>query len=406
VKRNFIIFGIWACILLFGSFFATAQTPSNPTKNHAFTLVIDPGHGGHDPGALGKKVKEKDIALAIAIKLGEYIEKNYPDVRIIFTRKSDKFIELYKRAQIANENKADLFISIHCNASPSAVAYGTETFVMGLHKSQANLDVAKKENAAILLEENYTDKYDGFDPNSPEANIIFSLYQNAFLDQSLSLASQVQYQFRERAKRTDRGVKQAGFLVLYRITMPGILVEAGFLSNPAEEEYLSSESGQEYIASALFRAFRDYKEQHDEITNGKDHPSQNNNLANEQPANKPQVIENNKPANTDKEKNLSPEKKPQTVKNDEIVFKVQFATTSVKKEINAPEFEGLEEVSYYQQDGLYKYTVGCVKSLEDATLIQGEVHKKGFKDAFVVAFIGDKRISPSEAINILKTRKP
>lgn len=394
-----------------------AQRAATSHKDHAFTVVIDPGHGGKDPGAVGKKVKEKDIVLAIALKLGSYIEKNMPDVKIIYTRKTDEFIELYKRAQIANENKADLFVSIHCNASPSAVAYGTETFVMGLHRSQANLEVAKKENAAILLEENYIDKYDGFDPNSPEANVIFSLFQNAFLDQSLTLASQVQYQFRERAKRVDRGVKQAGFLVLYRITMPGILVEAGFLSNPKEEEFLASESGQDYIASSLFRAFRDYKEQHDESFNGK--PQVTAEPASSTPSSKPEVVEtkpaptqNPKPQEKPKEKDKpqtpaarNPQAVQSTPNQGEVFFKVQFATTSVKKELNAPEFSGLEEVDFYFQDGLFKYTVGKVKSLEDATLIQGEVQKKGFKDAFVVAFLDDKRISPSEAIKILNSRK-
>ena len=222
-------------------------------------VVIDAGHGGDDPGAVGKKSKEKDNALSIALKLGKCIKDNLPEVQVIYTRSTDKFVELYKRARIANEEKADLFISIHCNSTKKPESTGTETWVMGLHKSQANLEVAKKENSTILLENDYSQQYDGFDPNSPEANIIFSLYQNVYLDQSLILASKIQNQFTNKVGRVNRGVKQAGFLVLYKTTMPGVLVETGFISNPAEEEYLISEKGQTQIASAIFRAVREYK---------------------------------------------------------------------------------------------------------------------------------------------------
>ena len=219
------------------------------------------------------KAKEKDIALTIALMVGHYIEKNYPNVSVIYTRREDKFIELFQRAEIANKNKADLFISIHCNASPSANPYGVETYVMGLNKSEANLAVAKKENSSILLEDDYKRKYDGFDPNSPEAYIIFSLYQNAFLDQSLSLASKIEKQF-EKAGRFDRGVKQAGFLVLYKTTMPGMLIETGFLSNRNEEEFLLTDAGQNKIAQSIFKAFKEYKNEREgikeEITNMKD----------------------------------------------------------------------------------------------------------------------------------------
>jgi N-acetylmuramoyl-L-alanine amidase len=263
VKRFFIIFGILLLAIV------TTQVAMADRHGYIKTVVIDPGHGGRDPGAVGRNSKEKDITLAISMKLGEYIKENMPDVKVIYTREKDEFVELFRRAQIANENNADLFISVHCNSSRSSTALGTETFVMGLHRSEANLEVARKENASILFEEDYLDTYDGFDPHSPEANIIFSLYQNAYLDQSLSVASLIQDQFRERARRIDRGVKQAGFLVLYQITMPGILVEAGFLSNPREEQYLMSETGQAHIASAIYRAFRDYKEQQDAIASAR-----------------------------------------------------------------------------------------------------------------------------------------
>ncbi|NJM14917.1 MAG: N-acetylmuramoyl-L-alanine amidase [Bacteroidales bacterium] len=224
------------------------------------TVVIDAGHGGKDPGALGEHVTEKEIVLSIALKLGKYIEEGIDDVKVIYTRTEDVFVPLHERAEIANKNKADLFISIHANANDSKTVSGTETYTMGLHKSQDNLEVAKLENSVIYLEEDYSANYEGFDPSSPESYIIFSLLQNIHMDQSLGFASYVQEQFRERALRKDRGVKQAGFLVLWQTSMPSILIETGFVTNSKEEEYLSSSTGQDYLASAIYRAFKDYKQ--------------------------------------------------------------------------------------------------------------------------------------------------
>ncbi len=236
--------------------------PAQAQKHYKIkTVVIDPGHGGKDPGALGRFSKEKDITLAIAKKVGYYIKRAFPDVKVIYTRTSDVFIPLYKRAEIANKNKADLFISIHVNSSPNKHVQGASTYVMGLHKDKENLQVAMLENKSILLENNYKQKYQNFDINSPQAYIIFSLYQNAYLNLSLKFAQLVQYQFRERAKRIDRGVHQAGFLVLWRTTMPSVLIEVGYISNPAEERYLNSKYGQDIIASAIYRAFKQYKYQ-------------------------------------------------------------------------------------------------------------------------------------------------
>ena len=240
-------------------------------KNQIRKVVIDAGHGGHDSGAKGKNSLEKEVALSIALKTGRLIQKNCPGVQVIYTRESDVFVELYRRAQIANENKADLFISIHCNANPSPFAYGTETYVMGLHKSEANLEVARSENASILLEDNYSKRYDGFNPNSSEAYIIFSLFQNAYLDKSLDFASRVEANFTANTKLPERGVKQAGFLVLYRTTMPGVLVETGFLSNSHEEAYLMSSAGQERISFSIYRAFDEYRR----ISDGNDLPVAN-----------------------------------------------------------------------------------------------------------------------------------
>jgi N-acetylmuramoyl-L-alanine amidase len=245
-------------VLVFtGSFHAALYASVKPYKLK--TVVIDAGHGGHDPGCHGIKSKEKDIALDVALKLGKAIEDNYPDVKVVYTRKTDVFVELVERAEIANKAKADLFISIHCNANDNKAAYGSETYAMGLHVSEANLNVAKRENSVILLEENYEQNYDGFDPKSTEAYIIFSLYQSNNLDRSLSLASKVQDQFSNKLQRFNRGVKQAGFIVLYKTNMPSILIELGFLSNKDDEKYLVSESGQNEMSASIFHAFKTYK---------------------------------------------------------------------------------------------------------------------------------------------------
>jgi N-acetylmuramoyl-L-alanine amidase len=224
-------------------------------------VVIDAGHGGHDPGTLGKNSKEKDVVLKIALRLGKYIEENVPGVKVLYTRKTDKYVEFQDRADVANKNKADLFISIHANSIVGANAYGTETYVMGLHKDKNNFEVAKRENSVILLDENYKEKYEGFDPNSPESYILFSLNQSAYQESSLNFAQKVESQFKSRVGRSSRGVKQAGFLVLWMTTTPSVLVETGFLSNAKEEVFLSSENGQDLIASGIYRAFKEYKNQ-------------------------------------------------------------------------------------------------------------------------------------------------
>lgn len=229
------------------------------------TVVIDAGHGGKDPGTVGKSLKEKDVVLKLALRVGEYIEKNLPEVKVVYTRKTDKFIELSERSAIAMRNKADLFISIHANAIANPKTYGTETWVMGLHKSEENLAVAKRENAVIVqYEDNYQEKYEGFD-NSPESYIMFSLMQNAYLESSLKFADKIEKQFKNKAGRHSRGVKQAGFVVLYKTATPSVLVEAGFLSNETEEKFLGTEAGQELIASGIYRAFKEYKSEVESI---------------------------------------------------------------------------------------------------------------------------------------------
>jgi N-acetylmuramoyl-L-alanine amidase len=235
----------------------SAKTPTYDNKIDV--VVIDAGHGGHDPGTSGKSLKEKEVALKIALKLGSYIEKNIPGVKVIYTRKDDRYLSLDERAEIANKAKADLFICIHANSLPGAPAYGTETYVMGLHKDKSNFEVAKRENSVILMDENYEERYEGFDPKSPESYILFTLNQSAYQESSLRFAAKVEEQFKNRVGRNSRGVKQAGFMVLWKTTMPSVLIETGFLSNANEEKYLGTENGQDMIASGIYRAFKEYK---------------------------------------------------------------------------------------------------------------------------------------------------
>lgn len=254
VKNITVISGISLILLLF------SFTEVNVRDNKIRTIVIDAGHGGKDSGTSGSFSKEKDITLSIAMELGKTIEKYIDDVNIIYTRDDDSFPSLNERANLANDKNADLFISIHCNSAPySTTVHGTETYVMGLNKSETNLEVAKRENSVILMEDDYKENYDGYDPNSPESMILFSLYQNAYLENSLKLAQSIENQFKTRVGRKSRGVKQAPFVVLWKTSMPSILVETGFLTNKNEEKYLNDELGKTYIAHGIFRAVRDYK---------------------------------------------------------------------------------------------------------------------------------------------------
>jgi N-acetylmuramoyl-L-alanine amidase len=245
-------------LLLVTFFLLSSYTPLEISKYTLRTIVIDAGHGGKDPGCHGKSAEEADIALSVALELGRVITENMPGVKVVYTRKKDEFIELHDRAAIANKNKADLFISLHCNSGPSDIE-GTETYTMGLHTAEGNLEVAKRENAVILKEDNYKSKYDGFDPNSPQGHILFSLYQNAYIENSLVFASKIEDQFHVRLGRPSRGVKQAGLLVLWKTSMPSVLVEVGFLTNAKEEKYLNNKTNQVYIASGIYRALKEYK---------------------------------------------------------------------------------------------------------------------------------------------------
>ena len=366
------------------------------------TVVIDPGHGGRDSGALGAISKEKDINLTVALLVGDYIKKNCPDVNVVFTRERDVFVELSERAAIANRNNADVFISIHCNSTESkaASAVGAETYVLGEHKNAANLAVAKKENASILYEEDADEKYGNFDLNSPEAYIALSLFQKEYLNQSIQLAANIQEQFTKRVGRKDRGVQQAGFLVLWKTAMPSVLIELGFISNAAEERFLASEDGQTYMASAIYRAFRDFKTSYE---------GENQTVKVETPV----EIKVEKPAETKVEtpevtKVETPVETPVETKvvtvetTPKVSFKVQFATRDTQVPVNHKDFAKVPEVDVYFYNGAYRYTSGDFRSKQGAVDRQAELRKQGFGDAFVVAFINGERATIKEAENALK----
>lgn len=373
------------------------------------TVVIDAGHGGKDPGAVSKLGKEKDITLSIALKLGNYIEKSFSDVKVVYTRKTDVFVELFKRAEIANKNNADLFISIHINASKKVEPHGFETFVMGIHRSQSNLSVAMLENEAILKEENYEVSYDGFDPKSPEAYIIFSMFQNAFIDQSLTFATLIQDQARDRLKRFDRGVKQDGFLVLWKTAMPSVLIEAGFISNEDEASYLVQDENQDIIASGIFRAFRDYKNVAEgRSSNPKKNVPENKDTLKQEPPKKietpkiedkkeTEVIDKKSPVDTTNFQKAA-ENLIQTMPKDTLaVFKLQICSSSVPLVIKPENFKGLNEISEMKFESIYKYYNGQFQSYADAIARLKQVREL-YPDAFIVAFKNGKKISISEAI--------
>lgn len=342
------------------------------------TVVIDAGHGGKDPGAVVKAAREKDITLAVALKLGKYINENCNDVKVHYTRSTDVFIPLNDRARIANEKKADLFISIHANWISKPEISGTESFVLGLHRSLDNLEVAKKENAVIVLEEDYSAKYEGFDPNSTESYIIFELMQNAYLDQSIHMASLIENQFTQRAQRTSRGVKQAGFLVLRETAMPSVLVELGFLTNAEEVKYLVSETGQNNLASALFRAFKEYKTQFE---------AQSLN------------IQTTVASDTPKKVVAPPTTKTPVEKTSSIVYRIQVKTSPVRINEGQGIYKQFSDVWNYKDGETYKYTTFQTSSLEQAKRQLVEV-RKTIADAFIVVFHNNKRITLQEALKI------
>ena len=383
-------------ILLLCSLWSFLPSFSISAKGKDFTVVIDPGHGGKDPGAIGRRGKEKNINLAVALKLGALIRENCKDVNIVYTRQKDVFVALDKRAQIANNAKADLFISIHTNSvAKGRTVRGTETYTLGLHRTDDNLEVAKKENSVILIESDYEQRYAGFNPNSSESYIIFEFLQDKNMEKSVQLATYIQKQFKTTAKRIDKGVHQAGFLVLRETTMPGVLVELGYISTPDEERYLLTEAGTSALAKSIYQAFLTYKRQHNV-------PSGTRSVKSEaqEPISKPVQ------PTTPKESTKANEKKAPSASTDEgkPLFKIQILTSDKKLPANSKRFKGLSPVNFYQEKGIYKYTYGESHNYNKVLKTKRQITSK-FKDAFIIAFKNGKKVNVNEAIKEFKNNR-
>lgn len=356
--NNLLIFVSFIIVLTFSSF-VNAQSTSKK-----FVVVLDAGHGGKDPGNLGNGYREKDIALKTVLSVGEALKKN-PNIKVVYTRKTDVFIDLFVRGKIANKEKADLFVSIHCDSHTSQ-AYGAGTFVLGTHRNQTNFEVAKKENSVIFMEEDYQKNYAGFDPNSPESVMSILLSQEEYLDQSILLASLIQKHFTSKLNRKDRKVKQAGFIVLHQTVMPSVLVELGFLTNKKEGAYLNSKKGQQQMSIAIKDAILQYKESLE--TNVSDY---------------------NITKNIDESINT---------RLNNIIFKVQIAASSKSLETKPYNFKGLRTISKLKAGSLYKYFYGNTSDYEQVKLLNKEAKSKGYNSSFIVAFKDGKKITLADAL--------
>ena len=366
-------------ILLFLCILACSYPVIGNTINDRFIVVIDPGHGGNDPGAIGTRGKEKNINLNVARKLGRLIEDNCNDTKVVYTRKSDIFVPLHRRAEIANNAKANLFISIHTNAVAKKNSYvkGTETYTLGLHRTEENLEVAKKENSVILIEDDYKQRYAGFNPNSSESYIIFEFMQDKNMSQSVNFATLIQQNFKSY-NRIDKGVHQAGFLVLRETSMPSVLIELGYISNPSEETYLLSDKGTTDLANAIYRAFINYKGNSSKI--------------------KPTTVT----SNTRQEITTPKEEEEETKETSKIKFKIQILASDRVLPQNSKQFKGLKPVSWYKENGLIKYTYAENEDYNKILKIKRKIVDPKFKDAFIIAFKNDTKININQAIKEFK----
>ena len=405
------------CFLLFVALSFCTIPVFPQAKDVIKKVVIDAGHGGTDPGALGSKSKEKDITLALALEIGKRIKEKCPDVEVIYTRTKDVYPTVAGRATLANNKNADLFISVHCNAvENNKSARGVETYVMGLDKSEHSLAVARRENASILLEEDYQSNYGGFDPNSPESYVIFSLYANAYLDRSTKLAVKVQRNLVSTTSFPDRHVRQGGYWVLHAVAMPSILIEFGFITNPTEEAQLMDPTMQGKMAEAVASAFQEYKNE----VEGKTQPAADNKDKNSETDKSKDTDKNieadkgkNQPDGKDKADNgkktndtaassannstanKGGDNKPAD-NNSGVRFKVQLYATPDKVAVTDKRFSGLVQVDCYYENSLWKYTSGNVATYEEAQQLLTAAKAK-FPDAFIISFKDGKKIPVSEA---------
>lgn len=369
-KRPFI--SLLSCVAIALAALSTALSASAQGGGVALrTVVIDAGHGGHDPGAISTdgKLTEKFVVLDVALSLGKMINEAYPDVKVIYTRDKDVFIPLNTRADIANKNHADLFISLHCNSVPKnkTAPSGTETYVMGMSKSESNMEVSKRENSVILMEDDYSTKYQGYDPDNPESFIFFNLMQNAYFEQSLLMAELCQKHLSKGPISTNRGIKQGALLVLWRTTMPSVLVEMGFITNKNDRNTLASKDKRTQLASRIFAAFKDFKEQYDGTVS--DAPA---------PASQPEA-----PAVEEEQPKPADTKTATAASNPNPFYAIQIFAVSRNISSGSGDFKGLKDIEKFKSGNIYKYTTGHFKSAKDAQAALSSVRTK-FKDAFVV----------------------
>lgn len=383
--------------IIMATLFAISTIVSAQTKSK-YKVCLDAGHGNHDFGASYHGFVEKKINLAIVLKLGEILEKE-SDIEVVYTRKNDTFVDLVERANIANRANANIFISIHCNANKNTAPFGSETYVMGLSKSKSSLEVAKKENAVIALEDNYKTKYAGYDPNSPESLISATIAQEEFLDQSIELASKIQDGFENKLSRKNRGVAQAPFMVLHKAFMPRVLVETGFISNLDEGTYLNSEEGQINIAKTIAEAVFKMKAEYfggavPVLDIKKSEPMIKKDTA---------VKTESHPQKKDTQKVMTVQKNPintdtKSLDSNKVIFKVQLKASKTKIELNAENFNGLDKISSVFEGGYYKYLFGETNDYEDSKMLLSQAKTKGYESAFIVPFKNGVKISLNEAV--------
>lgn len=371
-----------------------------------FTLVIDAGHGGHDAGAVGAFSSEKDINLSVALAFGRYVERNCPDVKVVYTRKTDVFVPLHKRASIANKNKADVFISIHTNALPKGhIARGLETYTMGMRRSDEKLSAAKRENSVIMIEKDYKEHYEGYDPNSPESIIMFEFMHNKNMARSVELAKLVQSNVCSTAKRQNKGVKQDVFLVLRETSMPACLIELGFITTPDEEKFLNDKGNVDKIARGIYKAFAQYKDKYykgftvpynpkaDDVDDDDERRDESDKAVEE-----PEKREKKEMAE------MKPAEKAEAEADGKPVFKVQILASSRQLDEGDRIFKGLSDVVFYKEGGLVKYTYGASTDYNEIYRLRKSVLDK-FPEAFIIAFKNGEKMNVTQAIREFKSNK-
>lgn len=392
--------------------------------NSRFTLVIDAGHGGHDAGALGSFSKEKNINLNVALAFGKYVERNMPDVRVIYTRKTDVFVPLKERANIANKANADLFISVHTNALPAGkIARGFETYSLGMHRAKDNLDVAMRENSVISMESGYQQTYQGFDPKSSESYIIFEFIQGKNMERSVDLARMIQRNVCAGANRPDKGVHQAGFLVLRETSMPSCLIELGFITTPDEEQLLNDDSRVDDIAKAIYQGFSQYKEKYDKRVSVPYRPSSSAstdvqdipNIVPETYKRSETTSKRSEPKTSKRSENTN-DKRPEpaiskrsestspALTDDKPVFKLQIMVSSRKLRQGDAHFKGETDYDYYQEGGMVKYTMGASTNYNEIYRLRKSLADK-FPEAFIIAFKNGEKYDVNQAIKEFKQNK-